>query len=43
MDEKLNKSNDAYDELLKSFYSTINEDEQKVDVKNRGEIYFSAN
>lgn len=43
MDDNRNKSNDAYDELLKSFYSTINEEDQKKDVKNRGEIYFSAN
>lgn len=43
MDDKLNKSNDAYDELLKSFYTTINEDENKDEVKNRGEVYFSAN
>ena len=43
MDDKMNRSNDAYDELLKSFYSTVNDNEHKNDVKNRGEIYFSAN
>ena len=43
MSDKVNKSNDAYDELLKSFYSSTNESETKDEVKNRGEIYFSAN
>ncbi len=43
MDDKLKNSNDAYDELLKSFYNTINEEQPKDEVKNRGEIYFSAN
>ena len=50
MDER-KKSNDAYDELLKSFSSfkqrsMKNQPEQQNDeddVKNNGEIYFSAN
>ena len=43
MDDKVRKNKDSYDELLKSFYSNANEEKPKDEVKNRGEIYFSAN
>lgn len=43
MDDNVKKNNDSYDELLKSFYSNMNEEKPKDEVKNRGEIYFSAN
>ncbi len=43
MDDKVKKNKDSYDELLKSFYSNANEEKPKDEVKNRGEIYFSAN
>ncbi len=43
MDSKNFNNNDAYDELLKSFYATKNENEAKDEIKNRGEVYFSAN
>ncbi len=43
MNDQFNKSNDAYDELLESFYSSTKEEKPKDEVKNRGEIYFSAN
>lgn len=43
MDDKVKKSKDSYDDLLKSFYSNTNEEKPKDEVKNRGEIYFSAN
>ena len=43
MGDNVNKNKDSYDELLKSFYSNTNEEKPKDEVKNRGEIYFSAN
>lgn len=43
MDGKNINDKDAYDELLSSFYVTKNEDAAKDEVKNRGEVYFSAN
>lgn len=43
MDDNVKKNKDSYDELLKSFYSNVNEEKPKDEVKNRGEIYFSAN
>lgn len=43
MDDKVKKNKDSYDELLKSFYSNSHEEKPKDEVKNRGEIYFSAN
>lgn len=47
-DQNKRNSNDAYNELLKSFASFKNKEEQnsnqdEEDVKNNGEIYFSAN
>ena len=43
MADNVRKNNDSYDELLKSFYSNTHEEKPGDDVKNRGEIYFSAN
>ena len=43
MNDQFNKSNDDYDELLRSFYSNSESEKPKDEVKNRGEIYFSAN
>ena len=45
MENKRNLDNDAYDELLKSFYAKSENENLKIkdEVKNRGEVYFSSN
>lgn len=43
MDDKRNRDNDAYDELLRSFSSTSADSLEENDIKNHGEIYFSMN
>ncbi|MBR3768587.1 MAG: endolytic transglycosylase MltG [Clostridia bacterium] len=43
MDDKTIRDNDAYDELLRNFSASKNNDLSDNDVKNHGEIYFSMN